>query len=145
MLPYTTQTPIDEIIGKRISSIKVSDDCLSISDSDGKLYSVAVSGDCCSESWWADIYGAEHLIDSVAIDVLEADLANYNSDDGRGRQEAESVYGFSVLTDSGVTTFIFRNSSNGYYGGWMSACRDCSDLDMQEVSSTWKNESYKRD
>ena len=45
--------------------------------------------------------------------------------DGRGRQESEAVYGFNLTFKDHAwkpmreydITIIFRNSSNGYYGG----------------------------
>jgi hypothetical protein len=39
-------------------------------------------------------------------------------EDGRTRQEFDAIYGVKLTTSQGAPTFVFRNSSNGYYGGW---------------------------
>lgn len=80
-------------------------------------------GDCCSVSWFADIVGLRALIGATVSRVEEIDLETlgYRTDDGRGRQECDQAYGFKIITDKGWVDVIFRNSSNGYYGGSMSA------------------------
>lgn len=78
-------------------------------------------GDCCSETWFADIIGVQSLLQQEVIDVAEMSteksLSNYNINDGRGRQEYDEVYGYRLMTRLGTCDFVFRNSSNGYYGG----------------------------
>jgi hypothetical protein len=40
-------------------------------------------------------------------------------EDGKTRQDFDSLYGYGVVTDKGEGDIEFRNSSNGYYGGWL--------------------------
>lgn len=102
-------------------------------------------GDCCSESWWADAIGVKQLIGAEVTDVEEMEMPDeslvpvqtYDSDNGkyintlpdgviepprhldprRTRQQEDTLYGYRVKTTQGACDLIFRNSSNGYYGG----------------------------
>jgi len=76
-------------------------------------------GDCCSEAWFADLLGVENLTNATIIAVIEKPMDDYDVCDGRGRQESDCVYGFTFKTTKGDFDLIFRNSSNGYYGGWL--------------------------
>src|SRR5689334_11489147 len=112
-----------EIIGKKIVGLQVSDGerCLSFVATDGRVTYHAV-GDCCSESWFADIIGVQALIGGTVISVDEVDLPQPDPSDGRSRQESDSLYGYKITTDKGFVDIAFRCSSNGYYGGWLEPC-----------------------
>lgn len=73
-------------------------------------------GECCSETWFADITGLDNLRKQTVIGVriLDVDLPE---GDTRTRQESDQVYGYRLSTRKGDCDIIFRNSSNGYYGG----------------------------
>lgn len=76
--------------------------------------------------------------------------------DGRGRQESETVYGFKLTfndlawkykgTDS--MTIIFRNSSNGFYGGSVELVDQANkyyqeqldNIEWVEITSNWRSE-----
>ncbi len=75
-------------------------------------------GDCCSDTWFADIIGVQNLLDSQvnSVEKLEFDSQKIKPD-GRCRQEVDQYYGFKLITNRGFCDIIFRNSSNGYYGG----------------------------
>lgn len=95
-------------------------------DSDGVTFSTEergdiyanVEADCCSESW---VEGLEHPARGYPCKVQEVrdlDLP----DDGTGNQGSQDclqVYGLRVVTDNGDLDIDYRNSSNGYYGGWL--------------------------
>ena len=89
---------------------------------DNEEYIYEAGADCCSETWFADILGTNILIgnevlsvEEISIDVLD----DYNAEDGRCRQDYDKVYGYKITTTKGYCDVIFRNSSNGYYGGWI--------------------------
>jgi hypothetical protein len=83
--------------------------------SDGEYIDFVTEGDCCSETWFADIVGVEALLDSLIVLAEEVDVPDIADD--RGRQESDSFYGFRIFTTKGCCDFVYRNSSNGYYGG----------------------------
>jgi hypothetical protein len=76
-------------------------------------------GDYCSESWFADLVGVHNVIGREVISVETIPLPEWvNVEDGRTRQEYDEAYGLRISTDGGTCDVIYRNSSNGYYGGW---------------------------
>lgn len=81
----------------------------------------STTSDCCSETWFADIVGVDALKNGtiVSVTAIDMDDTGYSVQDGRGRQEFDQVYGYKVTTTAGWCDIIFRNSSNGYYGGAM--------------------------
>lgn len=106
------------VVGRTLIGIAVSQDgetTLRLTFADGETY-VTTEGDCCSESWWADVVGAASCYGSTVREVREIELPN--PDDNRTRQESDAAYGYDIVTDGGVVNLVFRNSSNGYYGGW---------------------------
>ncbi len=110
-----------ELIGRMIERIKIDtkeNSLIRFETSDGPLTYFA-EGDCCSESWFADIYNVSNLLNGVVDEVNRAygGYDGYNTEDGRCRQESDEVYCYKFSTDRGEASIIFRNSSNGYYGG----------------------------
>ena len=71
--------------------------------------------ECCSETWFADIIGVDSLLGEEVIGVEKMEI--WWPQDGRTRQDSDTAYGYKLKTDKGITDIIFRNSSNGYYGG----------------------------
>lgn len=78
-------------------------------------WKIETEADCCSETWFADVLNPEALSYAYIIGVEILDLPN--PEDSRTRQESDSAYGFTLKTNKGVCTIIYRNSSNGYYCG----------------------------
>lgn len=74
-------------------------------------------GDCCSESWFYHVLGADVLINARVLDVKEIPMGQ--ADDGYSRQDSDQLYCIKITTDKGMADIEFRNSSNGYYGGWI--------------------------
>lgn len=72
--------------------------------------------DCCSETWFADITSVKQLIGGLVSKVEEVDVKHVGCDN-RSRQEDDCVYGYKITTNLGVCSIVYRNSSNGYYGG----------------------------
>jgi hypothetical protein len=109
-----------ELIGRTVSEVWVGpgEGTIYFKTDAGWLSWHAV-GDCCSESWFADILGIEDLLNGRVSTVAEKDLPD--DDQYRTRQEIDCVYGYAVTTEKGAATIAFRCSSNGYYGGYLSA------------------------
>jgi len=89
---------------------------------DNEEYIYETEEECCSNTWFADVLGTNFLIGNKVLSVEEISinvLDEYNINDGRCRQEYDQVYGYKITTTKGYCDVIFRNSSNGSYGGWI--------------------------
>ena len=107
-----------ELIGKKIIRLRISEDQMELAfDTDQGEIAYQTYGDCCSETWFADITGVRSLIGGTVSASEEVDMDGYNVDDGRCRQDYDQAYGWKITTDKGYADIVFRNSSNGYYGG----------------------------
>jgi hypothetical protein len=127
------------LVGKKTSRISINDDQSVLAfDTDAGIVAFAVFGDCCSESWFADIVGVPALIGGTVSAAEEISMDGYNVDDGRGRQEEDAAYGYKITTDKGICDIVFRNSSNGYYGGWLSGYSESLPEKMTEITEDWK-------
>jgi hypothetical protein len=71
--------------------------------------------DCCSETWFADVVGFDNLVGHPILTASES--FENDPEDGRSRQDYDSVGIVSLTTDAGEAEVRWRNSSNGYYGG----------------------------
>lgn len=125
--------------GKTIKSIHVSqgESALRFDLSDGASVYWITDGDCCSESWFADITGFAALIGGTVASVDDVEIGE-DPNDGRSRQEVDQVYGYTVTTDKGRASIVFRNSSNGYYGGDMGeALGETCKREWREITDDW--------
>jgi hypothetical protein len=116
----TLESDLDGLMDKTIESVLISKDegTLAFDVGEDDLIYFQVDGDCCSESWFSDIFCMPNLYSRV-IKVEDIELEDkYKTEDGRCRQESDLVYGYRITTMKGVAIISFRNSSNGYYGGW---------------------------
>ena len=79
------------------------------------IFHYEACGDCCSESW------VEYISDNVyAVSdaIVQEIYVKHTHQDGT-RQESDEVDFVTLVTDKGYFDIEFRNSSNGYYGGFM--------------------------
>jgi len=136
----------DSLVGHRVLRIDVSrahtgedwdhgaEQFLRIAHTGGTLC-VEAMGDCCSESWFADLTGLSALLEAPVTRVVELEMPESVGDhefrDERTRQEWDQVYGYRIETPAGSATLSFRNSSNGYYGGWL-------EVREEEPSVEWR-------
>lgn len=114
---------------------------------DGNVYAIA-EGDCCSQSWFADIVGIDELVNAIVTHVAFDPMEPEPPQDARCRQEHDRFYGFIFKTTRGSCRFVFRNSSNGYYGGQVDFMRVGSEavstfsrrkLDDADVDVEWRD------
>lgn len=106
------------LVGKVITGLRINDDqsLLVFDHPDNSHTAYETEADCCSETWFADIVGVDALIGST---VLKADAMEAMQEvvDGRCRQDYDLFYGVKLITTNGYVDIVYRNSSNGYYGG----------------------------
>lgn len=75
-------------------------------------------GDCCSESWFYEVTGLVDLFGHVITGGATTDMGD--ATDEITRQEYDQIYGVTLeAAGAGRADIVFRNSSNGYYGGWL--------------------------
>jgi len=105
------------LVGRAVTTIHVDEHqtLLSFGHPDGTTTSYRVYGDCCSETWFADFTGVHALLGCVVTASSAVDLPSI--DDGRTRQDTDVFYGVRLHTSRGTADIVYRNSSNGYYGG----------------------------
>ena len=116
----------DNLVGKRINSILISDDKRSVvfKTVDGATFSYYTSGECCNDVWINHMTGVEVLGEGNSFDILRGALVIGSEDKGwtddlsTGDDWGVINDGFFTLkTDRGYIDFEVRNSHNGYYGG----------------------------
>ena len=129
------EVELTDLIGKNPQALWISpgeEDLYLVCD--GAMYLFQTNSECCSESWWADICSPQQLLEGDAITMIE-EIPLPDPKDERSRQEADFAYGYALKTNRGVCTLIYRNSSNGYYGGSCSFYRvidipdDCEEIE----------------
>lgn len=130
---YSITEQVDAMIGRRIASVTFdkAKDLLVFRFEDGHAQAFSTEGGCCSSSWIehvempGDVAGATLLRvdDSATVDATDDDKLNpVRTDDDYGshrEHECLKVYHTRFSTDRGEIVVEFRNSSNGYYGGWL--------------------------
>ena len=128
----------DAMVGRVVDALLVSADQGSVALVCGaKVFIWATEGDCCSEAWFSDIDGVDDLFGREVMKVERVEMPQI--DDGRTRQECDEFYGVKVTTDRGYVDFVFRCSSNGYYGAWMSVSESVHiPTGWSEIRSDWK-------
>jgi hypothetical protein len=113
---YVKACEMSDLIGKTVKALAISNDqsVLVVTHNEGRSV-YKTWGDCCSETWIADIVGVCNLIGHTVVKAEDMEVPCVN--DGRTRQEEDCFYGIKLTTTGGYVDIIYRNSSNGYYGG----------------------------
>jgi len=142
------ETVLKDLVGRKIQKIFVNEDVVKFV-TDGGTFVYEVYGDCCSRSYLYDFYGVEKLLKNGPVtNVQEVELTkedkSYIPYDPSDRKESEygdyiQCYGFQIFVEDpkwGEVTacFSFRNSSNGYYGGWISKVEDREAYKLVEIT-----------
>lgn len=127
------------LLGKDIDDVFVSDDQQYIKfRMYGREFVFVTDGDCCSETWFADIIGRKNLTNEFISGVETLELPS-DPKDGRSRQEYDQVYGVRFKTKRGDCDVIYRNSSNGYYGGSASLCNEPPEgIKWEKITGDWQ-------
>lgn len=118
----------DDMLNRRLASVTLSEDKerITFAFEDGGERAFGVEGDCCSSSWIEhlemppDLAGATLLSveDGGGVDKTDDDALNPKGEYGR-EHECLQVYQTTFRTNRGDVTLEYRNSSNGYYGGYL--------------------------
>ncbi len=120
---------MEELIGKTITKLFIGqgNENLKFECLDGDVLYYAAFGDCCSYSWF------EHV---TTCNLLNSKVLCVNYTGGSEKEISEEDYlkisNYRIDTIKGSSTFELRNSSNGYYSGYIEKC------DVLEGSIVWK-------
>lgn len=111
---------MEELVGKKILSYLLEEDGtkLTFITDKGKII-YETYGDCCSETWFEEMNG--DFTHGVVTKVEEKKFPEDMKIEAT-RQEDDELYGYTLTIHSeyGSDRFadiVYRNSSNGYYGG----------------------------
>lgn len=111
-----TGSTLDVLVGHYVDAIRLSDDSTLIEFVCGDTsFLFRAEGDCCSESWFNHFAGVDLVRGHTVTQIIEREETEA---DGT-RQEYDTVYGWTLVTDAGYADLELRNSNNGYYGGWV--------------------------
>lgn len=104
------------LLGKNIIGCKAGEYEFIFKFQDGTSVKLIAHGDCCSESWFE--YPNDLQIPTPKIIKFEQDHSIDLPESNRQEydQNTECIIGFE---DGTIYRFYFRNSSNGYYSGWI--------------------------
>lgn len=100
--------------------------------------SLKAFGDCCSDSFWADINCANQIIGNK---ITKVETLRLPTPEGLNKYQ-EKFYGVNIYTNNGICQMVFRNSSNGYYGGecefeWSNIIYRVSELGYTQIKKSW--------
>lgn len=122
-VPYTDPIPAQyysedmrKLVGHKVMGVFVSNDeeeMIFVTATGAFLY--RTYGDCCSLTWFADMVGVKQLIGHTVLKAEAIDMPDPL--DTRERSDEDQNYGIRLTTDGGVCDIVYRNASNGYYGG----------------------------
>jgi hypothetical protein len=118
-----------ELVDQNISKIFVSAGFLVFITNEQKEFAYLAEGDCCSQSWFADILNVKAIlgktitkIENISLEQVGLGLSEERfaicCNEDRTLQEYDSFYCHRLYCDKNYCDVIYRNSSNGHYGGW---------------------------
>lgn len=109
--------PFKALIGRTISGLSISDDdTVLVFYTDRGPEAIHAEGDCCSSSWFHEILGTRsHLIGQVITGSEKRSMPDPGS---YADHDVLSDYGVMLTTPKGRVDIVYRNDSNGYYGGY---------------------------
>lgn len=116
---------LQELVGKKIIEIRMNKDndllIFTTDDATAPLYAYGLESECCSNSYFYEINGIDALRNEI-VTAVNGLLWNENPEKCDNKEEEEEVtctYGNQIITQKGRCDIIFRNESNGWYGGTM--------------------------
>lgn len=119
------------LMNKKVETIYINEekDIIKLKTDKGFI-AIEAQGDCCSESWFEHTNHIDELIGSTIEGCEEILLEDVKLP--ATRQDVDELYAFKILYKkgryNGMTTLEFRNSSNGYYGGYLVIEKTSSNL-----------------
>ena len=123
-------TPFDVLKGQIVVAVEIGDRdlYLRITTNDA-MYVWEAVGDCCSSSYFNEFIGLGTLTYEPVVSVRAIPMAE---SDEEANGNYTQLYGYQFLTRLGTSLLVFRNESNGYYGGWLQL------IEREPKGVTWR-------
>lgn len=122
---------LSPLAGRKLKAIELRDnkERIAFVFQDGGEVSYGVEGDCCSSSWIEHLEAPDDIDGAEIVEFSEAEMdftAEYNAalkarDPNEYDRDCVMKYTSTFRTTKGDVVLEYRNSSNGYYGGYLSA------------------------
>jgi len=112
-----------ELIGKKIVGAYLSSDKTQLGFvlEGGERLAYFTEGDCCSNSWVEHFSNSEYLAGARVVDVQDVNVPGVDSASDSTNDECIQCYGVKVVLEGRPAFELeYRNSSNGYCGGYIS-------------------------
>lgn len=103
----------EELAGKKIIGVKVKTPTVWLEVEGGGWVEISIEGDCCSSAF----------VDSVRLrgtPTLTGERTEISFSAQPTEQEVDEITAVQFKCDKGQVSILHRNSSNGYYGNYMS-------------------------
>lgn len=127
-----------QLVGRTINGISVSEgEALMVFDTNLGPVAYLTEGDCCSSTWFADVLGVQALLGGTVAKAEAVAMPTPEVSDGRERDESDQYYGVRITTDKGRADIVYRNSSNGYYGGSIDFVTEWRSEAMTPITADW--------
>lgn len=138
-----------ELTGKTVTKVEVGEDgeFLRFTLNDGSQPTFFAYGDCCSHTWVQEVRGVTSLLNREVrrIEIKTTknlpsrnDGKDMDDDDWEWGEDCVQEYGYTFYTDAGYFDIVYRNSSNGYYGGSLDLFNEDSLwLDTPDENTVW--------
>lgn len=109
----------ESLVNRKIISVQKFDDGESfrIDFEDGSVF-FRVEGDCCSNSWIEHLEVPNDVKGATLLEVKDISMGEIPSPEGQNHECLQS-YETRFVTNRGEIVLEYRNSSNGYYGGYL--------------------------
>lgn len=116
-----------KLVGMKVMSMSVEEHGNSMTlmgEQNGEpvTYIGRTEADCCSSSWIEGVYEESSLIGHTITKVEDIDAEMPGGPEQPGGEDSYEYfkyYGLAIYTEAGRFVIDYRNSSNGYYGGWI--------------------------
>lgn len=106
-----------DLTGQTLNNVSIRDDGqFLVLELSGTEVVAEAMGDCCSHSW---IENVEHPARGYPAVIQEVKGLALDLPETVGDEYYLQYYGLEIVTDKGSIVIDYRNSSNGYYGGWL--------------------------
>ena len=116
------------LVGKKVIASYIHNDKESIKiNLEDEFVLLDVYADCCSESWIEHVSGFDDLKNKVITSYKEVDIG----EGAATKQDYDQLYSVNIKFDGSYISeaiIEFRNSSNGYYGGYIELFKTDSSL-----------------